>query len=91
MNNETLSGVPVGRLFLVFGRVPFADDDTVHVIEADDQGQAEAIFEAELLGEVLEDDPNDSHPRIYINQVCSLSDAIGARLTGTVLNGVASK
>ncbi len=91
MSAETLSGVPVSRLFLVSGRVPFADDDTVHIIEAEDQAQAEAIFEAELLGEVFEDDPEDSHPRIYINQVCPLSAAVGARLTVTILNEVASK
>lgn len=47
--------------WLVVGRVPGADDDTAFLVLADDQGEAEATFVANLLMDY--DDEDLEHAR----------------------------
>ena len=75
--SESLQPAPrngLKEIFLVSGRVPFDDDDTVHLVEAGDLGSAVDIF-TRALNE--EDDPERE---VYINVEMNLYDALTHRL-----------
>lgn len=65
----------LSNVYLVSGRVSGDDDDTVHLVEASDEGMAQDRFERELR-----DESGDDNETIYINQLVALDEAMKARL-----------
>ena len=56
------------KLWVVAGRIPFDDDDTVACVEADDAGEAEKLFVDWILGDPEADLSNDhDYPIITYN------------------------
>lgn len=76
---EVVVADPGGDLWCVSGRVPFDDDDTAMIIQAESGDQARATFESQLLA--VDGPEHDAatiagEPTVYINTVFRFATAI---------------
>lgn len=69
-------GAPESDLFLISGRVSGDDDDSVHIVEAQDQGVANSVFTKHLQCECGGDEATD----VFIIDSSPLPSAISQRL-----------
>ena len=86
INVTALETINLDNLYSVLGRVKGEDDDTHHIVEAENQGDADSKFSEQLRMECGGDGDTD----VYICSSLPLRVEIEERLNGMVTGGASA-